>query len=537
MSKYREIAKYFEENSTSKIYFESQASAKALRQIRTIINEHFPQMIFLLGSPGSGKTFLLHHLVRSYGDEKKCLVMENPFLTPTELLKKMLNFMDIDHEGKDVESMRLEAIEVYRDKPHVIMIDEAQLSHAPLREFIRILSDSKVFWFLVAMHTQEGESMLKNPHFLSRAHQVVYMNSLEKDEIMPYISQVLKDCDYKDIVFTNKDLLINGVQKYAKGNFRNFKKLCYEFFLLIDYANNNDRLNFVKPTKRIMQMAAIKAGLAQNVRRSDFDDLVSITSTIKSIKNGLIITAILAFISAILFWRVNETYDFSGKILSMISKTEQNSINTKKQLHAKENLHVEKETSIKDAKTEEKSKNEKLHVKNDLKVKSNQNAKDENSQLAFYPPSLNKQQKREEVTYEPMIEETIDLETSLDIEPNFLDDEIELKKNRSILKVTNTKRSKLQNLEKEYEHLAKYETALEIAQLYYSKKAYQNASIWAKKANTLDSKQETPWILYAQSQHKMGSKQDAIASLRLFLKYKFSQKAQNLLNKWTKDKK
>lgn len=527
MSKWSEIAKYFEENSHSSVYFESQSSAKALKQIQTIVKNYFPQMIFLLGEPGSGKTFLLNHIANHYKEEKFCLMMENPFLTPQELLKRMLAFVGIDSKDKDVESMRIEAIEAYKSRPHVIMIDEAQLSHAPLREYIRILSDSKVFWFLIAMHTKEGESLLKNPHFFSRAHQVIYMGSLDKDEFVPYIRKVLKNSDYLDTVLNMKDFLIDGIQKYAKGNFRSFKKLCYEFFLLLDYAHENDRTNYIKPSPKLLEMAAIKGGLTNLKRESDFDALIASSTSLKEEKNDIPLTKISIFfiifaLLGALLWFFKDTFNNDNQIQStqkIQQKTETKKVAKEKQLAPK------KETT----------KSEKIVAKKTSSKPKNTNIVS-NPILKFYPPNINIKEDEESSELISQDEvETMDYKESLETEPVFLDKKV--KRDKPILKISKSKSKGVKSLIKLYETSPEYDIALDITNKYYDKKDFKNASIWAKKANGLDRQKEEPWLLFAKSQYKLGKRKDAINSLRLFLDYKFSQKAKNLLDKWSKERK
>ncbi len=261
MSLWNKAAREFEENSHNGQYFETQSITRALKQIHGNIEQHSPQMLFLLGEPGSGKTFLLNHLCREYKKQRYCLLIENPFLTPVELLRRMLAFAHVEYDGMDVEAMRLLAIEAYKDTPHIIMIDEAQLASSSLLEFIRILSDSKAFWFLIAMHKKEGENLLKSPHFYSRPHAVVYMGELKKEESLPFLKKVLHTPELLTLIASLDENLINKSWDLSNGNFRSFKKIYYNLFLLLDHAATNDNIKFISPNQQLFEMAAIKAGL------------------------------------------------------------------------------------------------------------------------------------------------------------------------------------------------------------------------------------------------------------------------------------
>ncbi|HZF69354.1 CDC27 family protein [Sulfuricurvum sp.] len=83
-----------------------------------------------------------------------------------------------------------------------------------------------------------------------------------------------------------------------------------------------------------------------------------------------------------------------------------------------------------------------------------------------------------------------------------------------------------------YQNSPKYETALEVARDYYAKKDYANAATWAKKANQLNREAEDAWLLYAKSYYAQGKKTEAIGVLELYLNYKDSKAASELLRTW-----
>lgn len=507
MSYWAEAAQSFEENSHSGLYFETQSAVRALKQIQSTINDSFPQMMFLLGEPGSGKSFMLNHLIRYYKGNRYCLMIENPYLTPIELLKRVLAFASIDSKEKDVETMRLQAIEAYKDTPHIIMFDEAQLSHAPLREYIRILSDAKVFWFLIAMHTKEGEELLRSPHFYSRAHQVIYMGELQIHECKPYLQKALQDPELWSFVIDMGDGLIKKTWEYSRGNFRNFKKLYYHLFLLLDYAKLHNKSGFLKPNSALIDMAAIKAGLVENKKGIvEFDDLLqaSRSKDNRKIAKILVASSILALIGAIGWFGVEY---FNQK-------------KSKKIVSAKQTKPIKQEKIIKN-KPEQKTIGE--------------DKKDTSKELVFYPPT-----QKVIFTEEPIPvpqEEVIVLNEYDNItqEPNFLDSEVKPKpKKGPLLRVKNAKAKSIKTLVNQFLSSPNYRDGLSIANIYYDKKDYKNAASWAKKANELNKQKEEAWILFAKSQYKRGFKKDAKAALRLFLDYKTSKKAKILLKQWEK---
>lgn len=78
----------------------------------------------------------------------------------------------------------------------------------------------------------------------------------------------------------------------------------------------------------------------------------------------------------------------------------------------------------------------------------------------------------------------------------------------------------------------KYETALIIARDFYTQENYVDAAIWAKKANQLNREAEEAWLLYAKSYYAQGRKSEAISILELYLNYKDSKAASELVRMW-----
>jgi len=304
MSQWLRAAERFEENSHNGNYFEAQSAVYALRRVQTLLETTFPQMFFLLGEPGSGKSFMLHHLQRLYQGKRLAILIENPFLTPAQFLKRLLNCVGIKTKTSDVEALRLEAIEAFTGVEHLIMLDEAQLMSVQMREFVRILSDSKVFYFLIAMHKVEGEEMLSSAHFHSRPHQVVYLGDLEPDECLPYLIKELQPLEIWDVRELFSKNLVNQACRYSNGNFRNFKKCFYHLFLFLDYAQTHNKREFLKPNLLLLRMAAMKGRvLANQLNTDDFEALKKEAKGSNLSKNIIITTLFGVLISgAVAAW-------------------------------------------------------------------------------------------------------------------------------------------------------------------------------------------------------------------------------------------
>ncbi len=103
--------------------------------------------------------------------------------------------------------------------------------------------------------------------------------------------------------------------------------------------------------------------------------------------------------------------------------------------------------------------------------------------------------------------------------------------NNRLLEVSNASSNPL-TPEQTYQHSPKFETALGIAHDFYLKEEYAQAAIWAKKANQMNREAEEAWLLYAKSYYAQGKKNEAISVLELYLNYKDSKVASDLIKTW-----
>lgn len=312
MSQWLSAARVLEENTKEGNYFEAQSGIYALRRVQTLLETTFPQMMFLLGEPGSGKSFMLHHLKRLYEKKRLCVLIENPFLSPAQLLQRLLSCAGITATSHDVEALRLQAVEAYTGVDHLIMLDEAQLMSAQLREFVRILSDSKVFYFLIAMHQREGEEMLSLAHFHSRPHQVIYLGDLQPSECVPYLAKELQSVGFFNVEALLGKRLMEEAWRYSRGNFRNFKKCFYHLFLLLDYAQTHQKKEFLKPSLVLLRMAAIRARvLASELNTDDFDQLLHEARRKSGGKHKALVASLVMVVGMGAVWYYTHTALFS----------------------------------------------------------------------------------------------------------------------------------------------------------------------------------------------------------------------------------
>lgn len=137
-------AKPFGKTPDPAFLFESDQHREALARLEYAVEEK--DLALLVGDIGSGKTTLSRALIDRVGESRPVILLINPRLTPTQLLRAVASGLGIEpprsrHEILDRIHARL--FELYEEKREpVLMIDEAQLipSKATFDE-IRLLTN------------------------------------------------------------------------------------------------------------------------------------------------------------------------------------------------------------------------------------------------------------------------------------------------------------------------------------------------------------------------------------------------------------
>jgi len=260
MSSLRRASDIFNNAFDLSEYFESiSASSVKSNLIRTIDKNKVP-LIFLLGDAGVGKTYMLNIIKESYILKKRVLFSYEPFSTPESFLYFLLKNYSINKDLSITELKDL-AISIFAKEDNIIIIDEAQLLDDKVLEFIRILSDTGHFNFIISMHKDEGLEVLNMQHFASRTHLTITLEKLSMNETLNYIHAQLFRNSMGEFVeyFTLKE--VKQINLYSNGNFRQMKQILKHIFSIMDYANENGKIGYTTPTKCVITMSAIDLGI------------------------------------------------------------------------------------------------------------------------------------------------------------------------------------------------------------------------------------------------------------------------------------
>jgi len=122
-------AKPFGKTPDPSFLYESPQHKEALARLEYAVEEK--ELALLVGDIGSGKTTLSRALIDRIGDARPVVLLINPRLTPTQLLRSIAQGLGIDPprlRNDLLDSIHTKLFELYEQKREpVLMIDEAQL--------------------------------------------------------------------------------------------------------------------------------------------------------------------------------------------------------------------------------------------------------------------------------------------------------------------------------------------------------------------------------------------------------------------------
>jgi type II secretory pathway predicted ATPase ExeA len=229
MKEFHKAKLLFEDRVDHDFYFDSISAELAKSELQASLNASDRNLTFFLGDSGQGKSFLLHKMVKKLQNSFRIVYIDHPFASEEEMLHRLLK-IDPDYryeKSTSLSDLRTRVKALYANINHAILIDEAQLLSTDVLERIRILSDSKVFRFVLAMHKDEGYEILDKPHFKTRKKTIIELAPLSLAEVQRYVEQVLLASQFFEIATMFNKNHIKDIYNYTKGNFRRLKKTSF----------------------------------------------------------------------------------------------------------------------------------------------------------------------------------------------------------------------------------------------------------------------------------------------------------------------
>lgn len=262
MREFEKAGVIFKDAINTNMYFDSSSSQVAKNRVAEAIDDDNTPLIFLIGDPGVGKSYILKLLNNEIKQKQLTIFLDHPFFDKRDLLKLLYEAKGLEFDKEiNFNTLKDELVREYRDTTHTIFIDEAQLLNEEQFELIRILSDTKVLKFVLSMHKEEGSVILEKKHFKSRTKMVINYGNLKVDEVHRYIQSSLLSNNHNEIamMFSQKDA--KKISKYTDGNFRTVKKFMYVLMKLLDYAKQNGIAKYQKLHPDLLVMAGLEIGM------------------------------------------------------------------------------------------------------------------------------------------------------------------------------------------------------------------------------------------------------------------------------------
>lgn len=223
------------------------------------------KIILLYGYPGSGKTAMLHRLYSNIQKPNgKVLYYPTPtFMESGELLRI---FKSNCKKGICEQPTFFELIELFVDNfkkdSFLVLLDEAQLYSDKEMEYIRLLSDTKIFKFIVALHRLEEEHLVAKAHFQSRIWDNIELLPLNPLELRFFVERKLLSKNLNQIVsmLSNRDYKM--ICSFTYGNIRETMKYMYKLFDFYEYLENHkpSEVDYKTIKPKHLEMVAIEGG-------------------------------------------------------------------------------------------------------------------------------------------------------------------------------------------------------------------------------------------------------------------------------------
>lgn len=262
MKDFEAAKEFFKDTVDPSLYFDSISAEIARNKLQEAIGNPAIPLMFIIGDPGVGKSHIMRVMHHATALKTTTVLIEHPFFDPRDLYKELyeargMNFDKNKSQGEFLDDL----FEAYVGTLCTIFIDEAQLLNNDQFEFIRVLSDTKLFQFVLAMHKDEGIVLLNKKQFKTRTKLVIEYGNLEENEILRYIQTLLMGHMHGDIALMFSKHEAKVIARYAKGNFRTIKKFLYTLMKLLDYAQQKNLSKYRKLGSCLLTMAALDIGL------------------------------------------------------------------------------------------------------------------------------------------------------------------------------------------------------------------------------------------------------------------------------------
>ena len=194
-------------------------------------------LILFTGDIGTGKTTLIHHILRKIGVDFTVAVVFNTNVDADQLLGIILQEFglnaDSDYKAAAIKTLSRFLIDLRsRNKRPLLIIDEAQSLSLDALEEIRLLSNlqdgSTMLLQIMLVGQPELKDRLKSPSMASLTQRIAvnyHLKPFDREETAQYIAHRLKTAGGRTDLFT--DAAIDRVHRMTHGIPRSINILCH----------------------------------------------------------------------------------------------------------------------------------------------------------------------------------------------------------------------------------------------------------------------------------------------------------------------
>jgi general secretion pathway protein A len=192
--------------------------------------------MLLTGGVGTGKTTLIHYVLRHFCDNLVPVLITNTNLTPDQLVEAVLHALDLPHK-RNSKAVNLDSLNRYlreqiaAGKRVLLIIDEAQNLSVDTLEEVRMLSNlqdsSQMLLQVMLVGQPELRARLKRPEFAQFAQRIAVnfnLEALSREETAGYVAFRLRKAGGNEALF--EAAALDRIHAAARGIPRNINQIC-----------------------------------------------------------------------------------------------------------------------------------------------------------------------------------------------------------------------------------------------------------------------------------------------------------------------
>jgi type II secretory pathway predicted ATPase ExeA len=205
--------------------YESGQHREALARLEYAVDEK--DLALLVGDVGSGKTTLSRVLIDRIGDSRPIVLLINPLLTPSQLLRSIASGLGLEPKyfrNDLLDQIYTKLFELYEEgREPVIMIDEAQLipKKATFEE-IRLLTnfqlDDENLMTVILIGQPELDERLGHRAYRALRQRIgirYSLGALDEDETMDYVAHRIRVAGAESNPFTIEAM--KAIHRFSAG--------------------------------------------------------------------------------------------------------------------------------------------------------------------------------------------------------------------------------------------------------------------------------------------------------------------------------